>query len=173
MENPRLLLKKFSHIRLVCCWFFFKGREPFSVLLKLKHRELCSRNHVMFPWSPLKFSNEKCHLVLYQHSCRNLPLPVILVASCGSLHPIEASISHLPDMYKNSFHLGFVCFLTRGSPTSGLQTSTGLGLLGTRPHSRRWAWMYALESSWNHQTPQAPVCGKIVFHETSPGCWKG
>ena len=28
-----------------------------------------------------------------------------------------------------------------------------------------------LEPSWNHPLP--PVCGKAVFHETDPSCWKG
>ena len=70
---------------------------------------------------------------------------------------------------------------TRGPQPPGRGPVPVHGLLGTRPHSRRWAVGGVSEASsatphrlhYRLNNPPSPVCGKTVFHETSPWCQKG
>ena len=78
------------------------------------------------------------------------------------------------------------CAIQQRSPTPGPLTSTGPRPARNRAHSRRWAageqaklhlpLPIARITPWTIPppfTPTSPVCGKIVFHKTSPWCQKG
>ena len=73
------------------------------------------------------------------------------------------------------------------SEKSRVNPRTGIpNLWDLMPDDLRWSWWnknrnkvlnkcHALESSWNHPTPPShtlAVCGKTVFHKTSPWCQK-
>ena len=79
-------------------------------------------------------------------------------------------------------------FYIRGPQPPGRGPVSAHSVLGTGPHSRRWAagkWgklhlplPIAHITAWTvisnpQPTPTPPIRGKIVFHETSPWCQKG
>ena len=66
----------------------------------------------------------------------------------------------------------------QGSPTSGPHTHTGLGLLGTGPHNRRWAWTQCTwiilkPSPSPHPSPWKTCLPRKVGDRCRRPLWKG